>query len=101
MSNEAYDRATELANLAANAVGLAIDLLEMAEGEIDGEETKHAIPSTDQHLAAHYAQMTTELERAWERLTGRPRLQVISSTMTKIRTVRDGVLIQEKAVANG
>lgn len=50
------------------------------------EERKHTVPSPTQHTAARYAEVAASLEYKWEEIMGRPRIQVISSSVTSVST---------------
>jgi hypothetical protein len=77
----------DLADLAANAIALAADLLGQAQDAVDASERRHAIPSGDQHAAIHFQTIANQLERVFEELTGAPRLTVLSSSGRVVRRI--------------
>ncbi len=69
----------------------ALDVLDEAEDFLIEEQRRDAVPSTsNQHAMVRYAEARSLLEDAFERLSGEPRIKVISSDATHVTTIRGG-----------
>jgi hypothetical protein len=78
--------AKEFEDNALRLIEIAIDLLGNAEAKLYEEEKKHAaISPSNQGNMGRYVEASNMLDEAWEHITGRPRITVISSNVTSIR----------------
>lgn len=70
------------------AIHSAIELVGRAQNAVEDVEKTHASRSPgDQRAIALYQEVSIELEKLWERLTGRPLFKVISSKATGVQTL--------------
>jgi hypothetical protein len=87
--------AEEFAQNALKLIELAIHQLCWAEAQLLEEEKLHKFVSpTNQGNIGRYTEASNLLEEVWEKITGKPRIQVISSTGTIVRTLADGVVME-------
>jgi hypothetical protein len=83
---ELEHEAQELEADALQLMQIAINLLGSAEAKLSEEEKKHsAISPSNQYNMMRYTEASNMLNEAWEHITGRPSITVISSNVTSIR----------------
>ena len=93
-------QAATLRERALHLIDAAREALQEAENALLQEERKHEphISPANQHRIEAYTEAANDLNDVWEKITGEPRVKVISGKVTGVRRIFSGEVVGDRAL---